>query len=703
MFVVENCFINFERLHSHCKFSDHAGIALEYILHALDLFDVAKNSAEPLISIGDAKVSSASVRLHYLAGRLLMSTDNPVGGAVHLKIAADQTKNWPSLQLSIQRALRVCEERCLVVDDDSSSKSARLEESKISCAKLLFEPETCAMLTDKEIKHAQSKSWELINKEVVWKDDASGTSRPPFDFALSFLKSTHATSGDSVWACLSIKTHVDFQFCAKTIELFTSVGNFKVSSTDPCFNKEQMHSWLKSSSSASAQSQASFSDGIQFTPNEVAYILTEISLPSDFSSVALGGTAIANNFYTPDSGRVTNMGFTHAHGNLCGSLQEKVILNGKPVPISSLPESSKSFLGGIPFVCHGVEMKLGGSTPSVDTMRLRVEKSFLLSPLGRSGNQKLQMEECRYMAHAWSRPDHQLWCLGPRCLRILGPRPLMDISNLTDPHTNGIAIEGTVNRLMFKLQAGADVDCRGVRLSIRCRNSSGATSSEVAEDPASEGVTSVEPDRIAFFVKRSDNDNASRADEENKTHIPKGWEQRSDVYIDESNVTSSVIAPHLEAGKSMLLPLDLFRPLHQAGDSTENESCTTSYEIIISYRQVRTITGISQSGDLGDQVVVGRSGTVTWISPFTAEFSPITGNQKTFPCGIRHPFNMVQSASNDSSISSQLIAADGERIRMRCHLKANALGNTVAANIEHVLNEVRYCPETILVACSQPE
>ena len=114
--------------------------------------------------------------------------------------------------------------------------------------------------------------------------------------------------------------------------------------------------------------------------------------------------------------------------------------------------------------------------------------------------------------------------------------------------------------------------------------------------------------------------------------------------------------------------------------------------------------GIAGSSLKNDEViVVVQSGTVTWISPFTAEFSPITGNQKSFPGGIRHPSNMVQSVSSDSSISSQLIAADGERIRMRCQLKANALGNEIAANIEHVLNEVRYSPESVLVACSQPE
>jgi len=660
------------------------------------LFEEAKTSAEPLISIGGAEVSSASVRLHYLAGRLLMSIDNPIGGAVHLKLAAERTKKWPSLQLLIQRALLACEERCLVIDDEPSSKSARAEKSKISCAKLLFEPESCALLTDKEIKQAQSKAWGVGCKEIVWKGDSCGDSRPPFDFALSFLKSTHATSGDSVLACLSIKTQVDFQLCAKTIKLFTSVGNFNVSTSDLCFNKAQLQSWLKSSSPASGHSQLNSSEGVQFTPNEVAYILTEISLPSDFSSVALGGTAIGNNFFTPKSGKITNMGMTHAAGNVCESLQEKVALTGKPVPIASLPESTTSFLGGIPLVCHGVEMGLGspgGNTSAPSTpLKLRVEKSLLLSPLGRSGNQLLQMEECGYMAHAWSRPDHQHWCLGPRCLRILGPRPQMDITNLTDSHTNGIAIEGTINRIIFKLQAGTDVDCRGVRLSIRCRNSSGALLSEVEDDVASEGVTNnVEPDRRPFFVKRSTNDNTSVADDENDTSLPKGWEPRNDVSTDESNMSSSVVAPHIEAGKSMLLPLDLFRPLNQTSDSSECDSCTTSYEITITYRQVRTINGVSQSSDLGDQVVVVRSGTVTWISPFTAEFSPINGTQKSFPCGIKHASNMVQPASNDPSNSSALIAADGERIRMRCHLKAKELGNKVAANIEYVVNEVRYC------------
>ena len=669
----------------------HAGVALEYILHALDLFEAAKMSAEPLINTGDAKVSSASARLHYLAGRLLMSKDNPVGGTVHLKIAADLTKNWPSLHISIQRALQICEERCLVVDEEPSSKSARQEESKVRCAKLLFEPETCGMLTDEEMKLAQSKSWEVGCKEIVWKDGASGKSRPPFDFALSFIESTHATSGDSVLACLSIKTNVDFELRAKSIELFTSVGNFTVS-TDLCFNKAQLFSWLKSSPSTSAHARVNSPDEVQFKPNEVLYIVAEITTPSDFSSVALGETAIGNNFYTPKNGKVTNMGLTHAAGNVCESLQEKVIPNGRPVPITSLPEPSTSFLGGIPFVCHGVEMELGspgGNTPSQSTMRLRVEKSLLLSPLGRSGNQQLQMEECGFMAHAWSRPDHQFWCLGPRCLRILGPRPQMDVTNLTDPHTNGVAIEGTVNRLIFKLQAGADVDCRGLRLSIRCRNSSGAMPSEAGDDVGSEAVTSVEPGRRPLFVKRTGDGTSSRADKENSPPLPKGWEPRNDVSAaDESNVTSSIIAPHLEAGKSMLLPLDLFRPLNQTGDSPESESCTTSYEISISYRQVRKVNGISQPNDLGDQVVVVRSGTVTWISPFTAEFSPINGNQKSFPCGIKHPSNMVQSASSDSSISTPLVAADGERIRMRCHLKAKELGNKVAANIENVSNEV---------------
>jgi hypothetical protein len=670
------------------------GIALEYILHALDLFEEAEINAEPLISIRDARVSSASVRLHYLAGRLLMSIENPISAAVHLRIAAERTKKWPSLHVSIQRALLVCEERCLSIEVNPTRKIACEEASKMGCAKLLLEPESCALLTKQEIKHVKSKAWEMRCKEVLWKD-ASGESRPPFDFALSFLKSTHATSGDSVLACLSIKSRVGFECFAKTIKLLTTVGNFNVSTANLCLDKAQLQSWLKSSSSRSGDVERNSSVGVHLIPNEVAYILTEISLPSDFSSVPLGDTAIDNNFYTPKSGKLTNCGLTHAAGNICQSLQQKLMPIGRPVAVTSLPWSSTSFLGGIPFVCNGVELELvasvGSSATGTSPLKLRVEKSLLLSPLGRSGNQLLQMEECGYMAHAWSRPDHQLWCLGPRCLRILGPRPQMKITNLTEPHTNGIAIEGTVNRVVFMLQVGPDVDCRGVRLSIRCRHSSGTVPSEVigtvpsevGDDDESVGaIDDVEPERRPVFVKRSTNEDTQA----NGIPLPKGWELRNDVSTDESNM--SVITPHLGAGKSMLLPLDLFRPVNPAGDSSESDSCTTSYELSISYRQVRTVKGISQPSDLGDQVVVVRSGTVTWISPFTAEFSQVDRTQKSFPCGIKHASNMVQSASNDPGDSSALIAADGERIRIRCHLKAKEVGNNVAASIEYVANEV---------------
>ena len=646
------------------------------------MFDITGKSAESLLSTEDKKEAGASVRLHYLAGRLLMSIGNPVGGAVHLKIAAGRTKSWPSLQISIQRALRVCEERCLIIDDDPSSKVALIDDSKISSTKLLFEPNLCHLLTDKEINQAQSKAWGAGCKEIVWKSDSSSKSTPPFDFALSFLKSTHANSGDTVLACLSVKSNVTFQLSARTIKLITSVGNFDVSSTDLCFNKAQLLSWLKSSSSSTnGHSQFHLSNGLQLLENGLAYIITEISIPSDFSSVALGETAIGNNFYTPKSGKITNMGLTHAAGNICESLEEKLVPNGKPVPVSNLPESSASFLGGIPFVCYGVEMKLGLHEENSDSalLRLHVEKSRLLSPLGRSTAQQLQMEEFGYMAHAWSRPDHQLWCLGPRCLRVLGPRPQMEVSNLTDPHTKGVAVDGTINRIIFKLQAGTDVDCRGVRISIRCRHSAGTLSSESSDD-----TTPVESGNQPVFVRRSNSDSTVE-----HAPLPKGWEPRNDVSTNEANTTASVISSHLEAGKSMLMPLDLFRPLSMNDNPSSSDTCTTFYEITITYRQVRAVKGSIQSNDLGDQAVVVRSGTINWISPFTAEFSAINGAQKCFPNGIIHTSNMVQPASDNPSSPPSLIAADGECIRMRCNLKAKELGGNVAANIKYITNEVR--------------
>jgi len=171
--------------------------------------------------------------------------------------------------------------------------------------------------------------------------------------------------------------------------------------------------------------------------------------------------------------------------------------------------------------------------------------------------------------------------------------------------------------------------------------------------------------------------------------LPEGWEPREDVGTITSHEVTTTISPHLGAGKSLLVPLDAFRP-NFPDDGT---SCSTSYEVIIMYRQIRVGKETDASDKTaGDQVMVTQNGSIDWISPFTAEFSQTNGRNKPYPCGIQHLSNMstlsppVEAAS--SARRRELIAADGERVQMRVSFKAKGLGVNIAASILSVNNEI---------------
>jgi len=720
---------------------DHRAMALDYVLHALDLLEEnislcntgstseSLESASPATSDSHVQQPNSSARLHYLAARLLMSLDNPMGASVHLKIAAAQTKSWPSMHLSMQRALFACEKRsaAVKVQDGPLSSSVSINndpgaESKDSCIELLLRADSCQLLSPKEMMDAQMQAWkddpaavgaEASKREIVWTHDdtTSKTTKPPFEFAVSFLKSTHATSSDTVTACVSIKSCLDFKVCVESMQLLTTSGTYDVSNLERCVaDKSLLRSICRIgdvSSSFATNRDVPKNQGVTFDSNDVAFFLTEISLPSNLSDIALGGSSVDTSKFIPKNGRLCNTGLSHAAGNICESrfdnngAQGKISIDGKPIAIANVPETSFSLLGGIPLACHGVVLTLkratGDESSSDSSLKLQIERPSFISPLLRSGTQRLVMEECNYTAHAWSRPAYHPWCLGPRVLRVLGPRPQMHVTNLTDSQTDCKAVEGTVNRIMLRLKAGEDEDCHDVRVRLKCESSTTKPqSNESANDAMLEGVQlDGEPHRMPIFVRKAVDPTVMNVTE-NGVALPEGWEPREDVGTDESHDVTTKISPHLGSGKSLLVPLDVFRPMDQSIVSPERDasnSCSTSYEVIIMYRQVRAGKGgntLDKSS--GDQVMVMQSGSVEWISPFTAEFSQTNGTKKPYPCGIQHASNMATQSpplEPSSSVSgAELIAADGERVQMRCSFEAKGLGSNIAASILRVTNEI---------------
>jgi len=699
---------------------DHRATALDYVLHALDLLDENDPAASPA-------QPDSSARLHYLASRLLMALDDPSGAMVHLNIASDQTKIWPSLHLSVQRALFACRERGaktgtprgqeavggLEASPSGVAVVSNAETSKDSCIELLMRSESCKLLSPQEKTDAQINAWKVDAiagpnadapaREIAWTHDDTCTSEPPFAFAVSFPKSTHATSSDTVVACVSIRSCLSFNVCVESMQLVTTSGTFEVPLERCTADEKVLKSWLREGSSSSLSKYVP-NRGVCFESNDLAFFLTEIALPSNLSDVALGGASADTSKFIPKSGRLCNMGFSHAAGSICESLnsgtQQKIYIDSKPIPISSISEPMSSFLGGIPLVCHGVILHLKQADSGVSdssSLRLRIERPRLVSPLLRSGTQRLIMEESNYTAHSWSRPAHHPWWLGPRVLRVLGPRPHLRVTNLTESVTDRKAVEGTVNRIMLKLEAGGDEDCWDVRVRLKCRSAKKPpTSQSPADDAGIEGeCIEIEPHQLPIFVQKSAEPMA-RFVSENGVALPCGWEPRKDVGTDEAHNATTTISPLVRRGKSLLYPLDVYRPLRNSSTpltSCDDSVCLTSYEVIVMYRQIRADKGSKrQSDEAGDQVMVMQSGSVEWISPFTAEFAQTNGTKNPFPCGIQHPSNMVplQASSAEPQtpeVGAELIAAHGERVQMRCSLRAKGLGSVIAASVLRVTNE----------------
>lgn len=251
---------------------------------------------------------NAAVRLHYLTGRLLLRQNDPTNALPHLQLAAEKTKKWPSLHLTIQRVLLDCERKCNSPRDGSDAS-----------IKLLLEPSACSLLSENEVVQAQQHAVLSESREVIWRDDDAGVARPPLDFAVTFLDSTHAASGDTVLACVSVKSCVDISLYVDSIQLETTAGSFAMANLQQHVNKETLQSWIKNGSVAKVAGgyAANVGSGIQLNAKGLVYCFTEMKLPPSLVETAWGRTAADLSKFHPKNGKLCNMGFTVAGKLVC--------------------------------------------------------------------------------------------------------------------------------------------------------------------------------------------------------------------------------------------------------------------------------------------------------------------------------------------------------------------------------------------------
>ena len=262
---------------------------------------VSDNDAPKSTTANNISAMNAAVRLHFLAGRLMISLNDSTNALSHLRIAAAKTKKWPSMHLAIQRVLLECEKKCDTAQEDTYMK-------------LLFEPNSCNILSTSEITYAEQNVNFSGRKEVTWTDDDNGAAKPPLDFAVTFLDSTHATSGDTVLACVSVQSRINFPVHLESIQLNTTAGNYDITDLQRHVKKKTIQSWIRNGSVSKdlVGEVSNEHKGVQLKANELVFFFTEMKLPSSLIETALGLTAADLSKFYPKSGKLCNMGFTVA-------------------------------------------------------------------------------------------------------------------------------------------------------------------------------------------------------------------------------------------------------------------------------------------------------------------------------------------------------------------------------------------------------
>jgi hypothetical protein len=314
------------------------------------------------------------------------------------------------------------------------------------------------------------------------------------------------------------------------------------------------------------------------------------------------------------------------------------------------------------------------------------------------------------------------------------------VTNLTESYTNGKVLEGTVNRILLKLKAGAEENCTDVTFRVLCSSLlisiDGSTKRIVSEDDDAEsekGSTekmNQSAVRTPVLVKRDQS--AAAIMTEYGYELPAGW-----VLVGDGQGIRDRYSPvvsTLRSGDSTFAYFDLYRPspkltrmegvLHvgeQEEDlACERDMCQTDVDVSVSYRQERSakqvkksrrrsrkkpsLSGSAPESDAGDGeeakaeedtpdlVTLDYTASVMWNAPIAAAFYP--GIKETHPCGNRHPSNTVHDP--EAGIlppdveETEMVLIDGERVNTKCSLEAVAAVDGLTAGIERIRFEVRW-------------
>ena len=351
------------------------------------------------------------------------------------------------------------------------------------------------------------------------------------------------------------------------------------------------------------------------------------------------------------------------------------------------------------------------STKDPKSIELTIEKKRPKTP---ANVKRAPFEEDNYLASAWSKPLHLPLPSGPRCLRVQGPSSGMEITNLTNSVSDGRAIEGTVNRICLKLQAGNEEVCSEIKFKVTCSTTivmEDGTTKTLSAEESTEGNTipmknagSRTPVLVAVSPQSK-----STSSTDYGFDIPVGWEQVGGSGQEDDDS----FKPHtqsLACGETTYAFFELYRPTALTpGGAVPASICQTDFEVTVSYRQEREgkeRDSINEKKGTDDSIiseVVAQkfSGSVLWTPPIVASFQ--RGSRNSTPSGSRHPSNLTDDdRPSDTSVFTEIPVVDGETVSIRSTLEANPILDGVGFEVGPIRFEVSLFFTVPRTVCASP-
>lgn len=569
---------------------DHRKIALDVVSRGIQLFENEmireKRGFHAEDDFMERSASRMGARLYYIAGGILLGMDRYEEAITHLEEAAKFCHQWYELQLAVRRLMIVCFR-------NGARPTNKRSKGNETLASMILDSYFNAEMSPDDLRTALTHFVSSTGEESLkWYHEAKADDDDnlPFSFRVSFPKCLFSTVGDSAEANVSLKSNLDYAIYIKSVALKSLAGTLLIPKMDLLRAKNAL--------------EGSEGQGIIVPKKGEIEITTLLHLPKNLEGIAVdesgnGGEilATAGKGSFAKSARPRSAGITAAGG--ARFLSEDSISRGD----GQSQGWDLRFLGGKPLRCDGINVefyplqaeRVAGVSDSITPIELTIERQ---KEKTHANIKRTPFEEENYIASAWSASLGDTMPPGPRSLRVLIPRAGLSVQNLTDPLTDGHALEGTINRVLLKLVAGSKEKCHDIKIKIAIFSvfvTQEGKTVRIVHDKTSQGsvedcVFSDDPIvRAPVLLRQSSDEDSTPVSSE----VLGGWSLCEDGT--EFTMDSQI---SLDKGESLYVPIHLYRrATYRRGDRIHGDKvfdfdpidclCRTDYYVNITYRQER--------------------------------------------------------------------------------------------------------------------